>query len=532
MVKNIALFLLVGFSSAFAQTYPPITTPSGQTNYYNNGGMVQFGASNPTPTLGTINTPTTLNYRCTGANDDQAISAAFSAYTSGAVSFTTYMLSGNCSIASTVTIPTAASGLTMTGEDKQSTTIQAAAGSNLQSMFQALSSTGTLQNFTWQNLVFDANYPNQTSTNFSEIFRFGGGQSFYKLKWQDVTFQGCGGAPCIILNTSGTATNFDFFHDTWQSSWCQGMQLYGVQYVSITDFTVYDMNKSVDSGGTCPVFGFISDSSPRAALTYTIGPGRAQNVTGNEFLIECLASTSSPCNGWTIHNITCYANAVGECGVSGPFDNSSIGEGYTIIDGNGGDRDGCECGGNNLRIVGFVLDNGVLSVVNNSTAYGSTGPSGILVADNTINLHGTPTQNGLYGIALSSVNHVKVVNNTIQTNYVGNTYSYDPIFVGFYGGIGFCNYCRIEGNKIFDLSATSVMQGIRLQESQTQFSTHVTILRNEIEGAATGLYFNSGTTYSTYVIACANDLTTTTTPINATPTNTGDSVANAQCSVF
>jgi hypothetical protein len=292
-----------------------------------------------------------------------------------------------------------------------------------------------------------------------------------------------------------------------------------------------------------------------------------------------------------IHN-NCNALGGNGCGVSMVGDHSIVGY-NTVINAAYGDRSGCECGGSDFMIIGNNYWNGQISISDNSnaypvayfngtasastsltvnsTSYGTVtagqfvfgpgfpvgtyiisysggvatlnnavtvtaqnltagGPNGILVLDNIIGLHGAPTSNGVSAIEAAGVNHLEVRNNLITINFTNTTNSYPAIYMGFYGGAGPVNYAVVEGNHIIDLSPTSSMIGIKVNDSSTTPDNYLAVRRNTIEGFQTGLFFDSDA-YSTYINACSNDLRTTTTAISGAPTGTGSSVANSVCTV-
>jgi hypothetical protein len=158
------------------------------------------------------------------------------------------------------------------------------------------------------------------------------------------------------------------------------------------------------------------------------------------------------------------------------------------------------------------------------------GPNGILVLDNIIGLHGAPSANGVSAIEASNVNHLEVRNNLITVNFTNTTNSYPAIYLGFYGSAGSLNYVVAEGNHIIDLSPTSSMIGIKVNYSSTTPNNFISVRRNIIEGFATGLFFSTDSV-STFINACSNDLRTTTTAINGSPTGTGSGATNAVCTV-
>jgi hypothetical protein len=433
---------------------------------------------------------------------------------------------GTCSMNSTLSLGSAIwSNRTITGVDRYNSIVQAAAGSNLTTMFQGYSN-GTASNFTLSNLTFDANYGNQTAGNGSAVFEFNGSITYNNIYVDGVRFLNCGAVSCLQFASSGVS-EVDISNSYFKGSYCHDIYATKTTHMRIVGniFTAYNQQVTAD----CAAISGYSQSGA-ALANWVIASNDFESTVSAEFAIEFVPATSVPANNIVIVGNTCNANATGGCGVSMACD-ACVVSGNTFGNGEYGDRNGCECSGNDLVISDNTIQNGQISLANNSTAYGSGGPSGMVVQGNTFQFTGAPAANGISAIQALQVNHVDILGNTVTINFSNTVDSYPVIAVGFYGSVGSTSYVRVLNNHISDQSATPNKQCIRLYENSSTFSTHVTIQGNTCEQMLYGLYFNTGTTYSTYVWACGNDVSTSTNQFNGAPNLASDSVGNFPCTV-
>jgi hypothetical protein len=541
-----------------------------------------------TPKFSTISTPTTNNVRCTGvASTDTALLQA--AVAAEAVSTTSYVIkvSGLCLTNAQITLTAANSGLTIIGEDRQNATIRMAPGANYNYIFYDGQGAGnTLTNLTVRDITIDGNYSNQTGVPSSSIFAFGGGGSYTFHMFDNVNLINCGKA-CVQYQTTGAVTNIDIRDSILNTSACSQLLIYDATFVFIKHNYFSNYNQSLQSSFCAAIVG--AESTSTANANWNVIDNEAYPNGSIEFWFEM--DTAVGVNPWAIkieHN-NCNAQGGNGCGVSMYGDHSDVSY-NSIINATYGDRSGCECAGNDFQIIGNNYYNGQISVANNTnnnpTAYfnattsstnltvnsvssgalaigqfvfgpgvpvntyivsgsgtawvlnnsiGVTaqnltagGAYGIIVKDNIIGLHGAPTANGVSAIQVAVANHVEIRDNLITINFTNTTNSYPAIYVGFYGGAAPTNYVIVEGNRVTDLSPSSSMIGIKVNDSATTPDNYVFVRRNTVEGFQTGLFFDSDS-YSTYIIACSNDFRSVGTAISGTPAGTGSSVSNAVC---
>jgi hypothetical protein len=467
-----------------------------------------WGQSYPSPTFNTVSTPTTFNLRCGGVNDQAALAAAIAnGGTSG--SYSVLKLSGTCVINATINLTATNSGLTIVGEDANNTLIKAAAASNISSMFNA---TASISNFRVSNATFDANYSAQTVGNQSTIFEFAGVNGYSNIEISGNQFLNCGGTgalqygtgtACIevVPNTATTAPAYNirirdnyFSHATYSQ-----INMGNVQAVQIDRNVFFDYSTNL---GTYAAVHLFTENGVSAVSAIQVNDNIFRPLSSVEFAFE-ISNFYAPAYGVNFVGNNCYdVNAAGGCGFSGAADLSTF-SGNVVYNGNNL-VDGFEVDGNYTTVCNNTVYNGQFDLSGNVAVYGTAGPYGMTVCNNTVSQTGTGNS-FIPPFAMRNLQHSDIFGNEITVKYSGTTNVNPLVWIGWYGSAGPIDSITFRGNRIVDLSTTTIAVCISMAATA---STHVTIQDNTCVGN-NGIQLASSST-NTDLTVVGNDLSRST----------------------